>query len=77
MRLLNNGLAALCVVVAMAASGLSASLRAQTTDTEKEIEKYRAMISDPMSNPAFLNVDRGEILMEDRARHQECQPGAV
>jgi L-cysteine S-thiosulfotransferase len=30
--------------------------------TEKEIEKYRAMISDPMANPAFLNVDRGEAL---------------
>jgi L-cysteine S-thiosulfotransferase len=35
---------------------------AQTTDAEKEIEKYREMISDPMSNPAFLNVDRGEAL---------------
>ncbi len=30
--------------------------------TEKEIEKYRAMISDPMANPAYLNVDRGEVL---------------
>jgi L-cysteine S-thiosulfotransferase len=28
--------------------------------TEKEIERYRAMISDPLANPAFLNVDRGE-----------------
>ncbi|MEQ1611620.1 MAG: sulfur oxidation c-type cytochrome SoxA, partial [Hyphomicrobiaceae bacterium] len=35
---------------------------AQTTDAEKEIEKYREMISDPMSNPGFLNVDRGEVL---------------
>ena len=32
------------------------------SDAEKEIEKYREMISDPMSNPAFLNVDRGEAL---------------
>lgn len=32
------------------------------TDAEKEIEKYREMISDPMSNPGFLNVDRGEAL---------------
>ncbi len=32
------------------------------TDAEKEIERYRAMISDPMSNPGFLNVDRGEVL---------------
>lgn len=30
--------------------------------TEKEIEKYRAMISDPLANPGFLNVDRGEAL---------------
>jgi L-cysteine S-thiosulfotransferase len=30
--------------------------------TEKEIEKYRAMISDPMANPGFLNVDRGELI---------------
>lgn len=35
---------------------------AQTPDAEKEIEKYRAMISDPFSNPGFLNVDRGEVL---------------
>jgi L-cysteine S-thiosulfotransferase len=33
-----------------------------TDQSEKEIEKYRAMINDPMANPAFLNVDRGEIL---------------
>jgi sulfur-oxidizing protein SoxA len=32
------------------------------TDAEKEIERYRAMISDPMSNPGFLAVDRGEVL---------------
>ncbi|MGE3918478.1 MAG: sulfur oxidation c-type cytochrome SoxA [Hyphomicrobiaceae bacterium] len=31
-------------------------------DAEKEIERYRAMISDPFSNPGFLNVDRGETL---------------
>ena len=30
--------------------------------TEKEIERYRAMLSDPFANPAYLNVDRGEIL---------------
>ncbi|MCA0400096.1 MAG: sulfur oxidation c-type cytochrome SoxA [Proteobacteria bacterium] len=36
---------------------------AQTpVDTEKELEKYRQMMSDPMSNPGFLNVDRGEAL---------------
>ena len=34
-------------------------------DTEKEIERYRAMISDPFSNPGFLNVDRGELLWKE------------
>jgi sulfur-oxidizing protein SoxA len=32
------------------------------TDAEKEIARYREMIGDPLSNPAFLNVDRGEAL---------------
>jgi sulfur-oxidizing protein SoxA len=32
----------------------------QDQDAEKEIERYRAMISDPFSNPGFLAVDRGE-----------------
>ena len=35
--------------------------------TEKEIERYRAMISDPMSNPGFLAVDRGEALWAESA----------
>lgn len=30
--------------------------------SEAEIQKYREMISDPMSNPGFLAVDRGEAL---------------
>lgn len=34
----------------------------QAVDTEKELEKYRQMMADPMSNPGFLNVDRGEQL---------------
>jgi sulfur-oxidizing protein SoxA len=50
-------------IVALAL-GLAAvsTAAAQSPDAEKEIERYRAMISDPLSNPAFLNVDRGEIL---------------
>ena len=31
-------------------------------DSEKEIERYRAMIDDPMANPGYLAVDRGEHL---------------
>ena len=34
--------------------------------SEKEIEHYRAMISDPMSNPGYLAVDRGEQLWAQR-----------
>lgn len=34
--------------------------------SEKEIERYRAMISDPMSNPGFLAVDRGEVLWSEK-----------
>ncbi len=33
---------------------------------EKEIERYRAMISDPMSNPGYLAVDRGENLWQEK-----------
>lgn len=35
---------------------------APADDGEKEIEKYRAMINDPMANPGYLAVDRGEQL---------------
>ncbi len=44
--------------------GSAANLRAQPADVdgEKEIERYRAMINDPMANPGYLAVDRGEVL---------------
>ncbi|MCK6450985.1 MAG: sulfur oxidation c-type cytochrome SoxA [Alphaproteobacteria bacterium] len=31
-------------------------------DAEKELERYRTMINDPMANPGYLAVDRGEAL---------------
>lgn len=41
--------------------------RAQSDDaTEKAIEKYREMISDPMSNPGYLFVDSGEELWSQK-----------
>ena len=60
---------------------LAGGALAQTpTDAEKEIEKYREMISDPMSNPGFLNVDRGEILWKTargakNVSLEQCDPG--
>ncbi len=53
--------AAMLLISTVLSTGL-ARAQATTQDSEKEIERYRAMISDPFSNPGFLNVDRGEIL---------------
>ncbi len=50
------------LLVSMALPAGLAHAQATAQDSEKEIERYRAMISDPFSNPGFLNVDRGEIL---------------
>lgn len=47
---------------AYVASGPAQGQQPQADLSEKEIERYRAMISDPMSNPGYLNVDRGEQL---------------
>ena len=51
-------------LVVMTAFALAAAptVRAQDEDTEKALEKYRQMLSDPFSNPGYLNVDRGETL---------------
>ena len=44
-------------------AGLALATAAAAQDaSEREIERYREMISDPMSNPGFLAVDRGELL---------------
>jgi len=51
------------VLLALSLGLTSGGASAQPADaSEKEIEKYREMINDPMANPAFLNVDRGELL---------------
>jgi len=61
-------LAAIFAVVAGSVAALSSAGFAQQTtqDAEKEIEKYRAMINDPMANPGYLFVDRGEILWKQK-----------
>ena len=53
-------LATCAAIVAVSASAVLA--QAPAADSEKEIERYRQMIGDPMSNPGFLFVDRGEAL---------------
>jgi sulfur-oxidizing protein SoxA len=45
------------------AIALASVASAQDSDTEKAIEKYRAMLrEDPWSNPGYLDIDRGEAL---------------
>jgi sulfur-oxidizing protein SoxA len=44
----------------------SEKVSSEKASSEKEIEHYRAMISDPMSNPGYLAVDRGEILWAEK-----------
>ena len=54
----------LSVATAAIALGSLVTHAQQATEdvSEKEIERYRAMINDPMANPGYLNVDRGEQL---------------
>lgn len=61
MRRVWNRVVRVCVLV-LPLSAAALAQQAAEIDTEKELEKYRAMINDPMSNPGYLNVDRGEVL---------------
>lgn len=65
---MRGGRAALVGLAALTAAwSMSAEAQAPATDTEKEIERYRAMLkADPWSNPALLDVDRGEALWKAR-----------
>ena len=58
----------LALLAALAAVALLPRAFAQDADTEKAIEKYRAMMKeDPWSNPGYLDVDRGEALWTTQA----------
>lgn len=51
------------ILLAAFALALSGVALAQDAETEKAIEKYRAMLrEDPWSNPGYLDSDRGEAL---------------
>ena len=68
------------LLVAIAVALASPAL-AQDAETEKAIEKYRAMLrEDPWSNPGFLDVDRGEALWTTaagpkKATMEQCDLG--
>lgn len=61
MKLPTIGAAVLAAAMTLAAGHLTAQ-SPPLDDSEKEIERYRQMLSDPFSNPGFLAVDRGEAL---------------
>lgn len=61
------GLAAMALTLGLTALG---SAQDGGGTSEQEIERYRKMIDDPMANPGFLNVDRGEALWSE-ARGQK------
>ena len=67
------------IIVVFAAMLLPA--HAQDAETEKAIEKYRAMLKeDPWSNPGYLDVDRGEALWvtaagPNKATLEQCDLG--
>ena len=55
------------LVAALAIAAVAPRALAQDAETEKGIEKYRAMLKeDPWSNPGYLDVDRGEALWSTR-----------
>ena len=79
MRQAWKGAAAAALIAAMGASAF-AQQAAPADDGEKEIEKYREMINDPMANPGYLAVDRGEQLWalkrgEKNASLETCDLG--
>jgi L-cysteine S-thiosulfotransferase len=55
--------ASVVAAIVVCLSGLAAPAQ---DDSEKEIERYRAMISDPLSNPGYLAVDRGELIWQEK-----------
>ena len=57
---MNEAKRILAVAVGLVAFFASATANAQADASEKEIERYRTMINDPMANPGYLAVDRGE-----------------
>src|SRR6266567_3260031 len=71
----------LTMLLVLAAMGAVQYARAQDAETEKAIEKYRAMLrEDPWSNPGLLDADRGEALWKtaagpNKATLEQCDLG--
>lgn len=62
MKLTRHVLALALVLGGLGGTAFAQSATPTDEEAEKGIDKYREMISDPMSNPGFLAVDSGETL---------------
>jgi sulfur-oxidizing protein SoxA len=52
--------------IVLVTGGMAVAQAPAQDASEKEIERYRAMINDPMANPGYLAVDRGEQLWSEK-----------
>jgi sulfur-oxidizing protein SoxA len=59
-------ISAAIVALSLAAASVGVMAQSSQDESEKEIERYRAMINDPMANPGYLAVDRGELLWSEK-----------
>lgn len=59
-------MSAAIVALSLAAASVGVMAQSSQDESEKEIERYRAMINDPMANPGYLAVDRGELLWSEK-----------
>ena len=55
-------MAAIAVLAVAVMLSTRPALAQDSAASEKEIERYREMINDPLANPGYLAVDRGEVL---------------
>jgi sulfur-oxidizing protein SoxA len=56
------GVAILATAMGLGVAGVALG----QSESEKEIERYREMINDPMANPGYLWVDKGEALWSEK-----------
>lgn len=76
-----QALFSMLIVAACAMFATANTVSAQDAETEKAIEKYRAMLrEDPWSNPGLLDADRGEALWKtargpSKASLEKCDLG--
>ncbi len=59
------GAVLLCLGLVQTAVAPTARAQGSAEEVEKELNRYRGMMSDPFANPGYLAVDRGEALWSE------------